>query len=73
MHGLGLVGCVGALGVGIGVWGVVLGFGEPVLGLRGGTFGFGRDGLWIMIFGVKGVAGWVCGLVGPVLGVGGLR
>ena len=50
-----------------------MGFGGLVLRLCGGAVGFGRDGLWIMIFGVKGVAGWVCGLVGPVLGVGGLR
>ena len=67
------MGCVGALGGGVGAQGVVLGFGGPVLELCGGAVGLGRDGLWIMILGVKGVARWVCGLVGPVLGVGGLR
>ena len=50
-----------------------MGFGGPFLGSRGGAVGLGRDGLWIMILGVKGVAGWVCGLVGPVFGVDGLR
>ena len=63
MHDLGLVGCVGVWGGWVWGWGVVLGLGGLVLGLRVGAVGIGHDGFWDIIFGVLGGTGWVRVLV----------
>ena len=53
-HNLGLVGCSWAWGVGLKCWGIVLGLGGLVWGLREGGIGLGRDGFWGMVLGGYG-------------------
>ena len=61
---MGLLGCVGVWGIGIGGWGIVLVLGGLVSGLRGGGVGVGCNGFWVMVLGGWGGTGWVLRLVG---------
>ena len=66
-HGLGVVGCVRARGVGLGDWGVVLGLDGLVLGLGMVGLGFGSGGFWgvflVLGEGQVGFAGWRAGVL----------